>query len=91
MKFEKISIPKKILDINFKFYFFIKELNSSSLKIKDNDIKRLLEAHFANQSSSYEQIKVIFLNIVTATSKSSEKTIAFENLLFSITLVLYFH
>lgn len=84
MKFKKISIPKNILDINFKFYFFIKELNSSTICLTENDIKRILEAYFIHTSNNVDQFKMILSHIVDTTIKSSEKKTAFENLFFLI-------
>lgn len=85
MKFQKIAIPHTILDINFKFYFFMKELNSSATRVTDTEIERYLEAYFINQIANVEQFKTILNNILESTVKSNEKKDALQGILLYIT------
>lgn len=85
MKFNKIKIERNVLDINFKFYFFMKELNSSVVHLSSTDIHRFLETYFANQSTDVASFKMILQNMIDRNFKESEKKDALGLLILSIT------
>jgi hypothetical protein len=77
---KKTRIPKKIIDINFKFYFYLKELNK--IKLTFNEISKMIEAYFANKHEIYSSLIAIFRNIIedlTTTKKS-----VFEEVFISV-------
>ncbi len=84
MKIKKIEIKKNKLDINFKFYLFLKELNAKPLKISKSEINIFLESYFANAGLSWEKLLAIFNNIVSNFKLTSKKA-SLESLLLEIT------
>ncbi len=73
MKINKIKIKKSKLDLNFKLYLFLKELNGAN-KLTENELSQFLQTYFSNNKLSLKKIKDIFLNhLENLSDKKKEK------------------
>ncbi|HSQ98197.1 MAG TPA: hypothetical protein VLL98_05810 [Rickettsiales bacterium] len=82
MKIEKIKIEKEVLDNNFLFYLFLKELNSAN-RLNSEEINEILNIYYFNKKNAYgnvlEQIEKYILTI-----KENVKRGCFLNILSRI-------
>lgn len=83
MKIEKIKIDNKVLDYNFLFYLFLKELNSTN-KLNNNEINEILNFYYLNTDAEY-LIIIKYLKNIANSIKSQIKQDNFLNIISRIT------
>lgn len=58
----KFKITEEKLFINYKFYCFLKSLNSSP-KLSDKEVNLILESYYTNKQLEFNKIKAILINL----------------------------
>jgi hypothetical protein len=82
MKLNNLQISKEKLDINFKFYLFLKELNSTT-GVKEKEINKLLSLYYLHIKSDYKNIISLF-QIELETIKNYDRLHSLSSLLLII-------
>lgn len=82
MKIQKIKIPPEKLDVNYKFYYFIKVLNSTG-GLNENDVKKFIEIIFTYGDIGYEK-SVQQLDNLADSIQNEDRKITVKELLYLI-------
>lgn len=77
------KISEEKLEINYKFYYFLKKLNSTE-KLTTSQNQKILSTYFTNQNNNFLTIKSILHNL-SSIFKSPKHLDTFEILIYKLT------